>query len=109
MQASVSESRFITMGPRLLSAVIAAVSLVAAVPVASAEAYPSRPLTIVVPFSAGGVTDTVARILAERMRVSLGQPVIIENITGAGGTIGIGRVVVPADDGDTARLGVLTQ
>jgi tripartite-type tricarboxylate transporter receptor subunit TctC len=107
VQASVSESRFITMSPRLLSAVIA-VSLVAAAPVASEEAYPSRPLTIVVPFSAGGVTDTVARILAERMRVSLGQPVIVENITGAGGTLGVSRVVRAAADGYTASLGDLT-
>jgi len=54
---------------------------------ARAQAYPSRPITIVVPFSAGGPTDTLARILAERMRGPLGQSVIIENPTGAGGTI----------------------
>jgi tripartite-type tricarboxylate transporter receptor subunit TctC len=57
---------------------------------ARAQAYPSRPITIVVPFSAGGPTDTLARILAERMRGPLGQSVIIENPTGAGGTIGTG-------------------
>jgi tripartite-type tricarboxylate transporter receptor subunit TctC len=56
------------------------------------QAYPTRPITMVVPFPAGGPTDTVGRIVAERMRVSLGQPIIIENVTGAGGTIGVGRV-----------------
>src|SRR5262249_14328985 len=59
---------------------------------ARAQAYPSRPVTIVVPYPAGGPTDTLARILAERMRAPLGQPVIIENPTGAGGAIGTGRV-----------------
>src|SRR5262249_46208382 len=66
---------------------------------ARAQAYPSRPITIVVPFSAGGPTDTLARILAERMRGPLGQSVIIENPTGAGGTIGTGRVARAAPDG----------
>jgi tripartite-type tricarboxylate transporter receptor subunit TctC len=53
-----------------------------------AQSYPSRPITIVVPFAAGGGTDVVGRIIAERLRVSLGQPVIIENVTGANGSIG---------------------
>jgi tripartite-type tricarboxylate transporter receptor subunit TctC len=61
---------------------------------ARAQAYPSRPITIVVPYPAGGPTDTLARILAERMRGALGQSVIIENPTGAGGTIGT-RVRLP--------------
>src|SRR5215475_14548916 len=59
---------------------------------ARAQAYPSRPITIVVPFPAGGPTDTLARILAEHMRTLLGQSVIIENVSGAGGSIGVGRV-----------------
>jgi tripartite-type tricarboxylate transporter receptor subunit TctC len=59
---------------------------------ATAQAYPTRPITIVVPYPAGGPTDTLARILAEHLRVSLGQPVIIENVSGAGGSIGVGRV-----------------
>jgi tripartite-type tricarboxylate transporter receptor subunit TctC len=64
----------------------------------SAQVYPSRPITIVVPFAAGGPTDTIARILAERMRQSLGQPVIVEDVGGAGGTIAAGRVArAPAD------------
>ena len=65
----------------------------------TAQVYPSRPITIVVPFAPGGVTDVIARSLADRMRGSLGQPLIIENMTGAGGTIGVGRVARAAPDG----------
>src|SRR5215470_14801365 len=72
---------------------------------ARAQAYPSRPVTIVVPYPAGGPTDTLARILAERMRAPLGQPVIIENPTGAGGAIGTGRVARAAPDGYMVILG----
>lgn len=73
---------------------------------ASAQvAYPSKPLTIVVPYAAGGPTDAIARILAERMRVPLGQTVIVENTTGAGGTIGVGRVARSAPDGYTIGIG----
>src|SRR5262245_66665588 len=64
-----------------------------------AQAYPMRPITIVVPFPAGGPTDTLARILAEHMRTLLGQSVIIENVSGAGGSIGVGRVARAAPDG----------
>ena len=69
-----------------------AVALSAFPRAALAQAYPSKPIVIVVPYAPGGPTDTIARILAERMRVSLGQTVIVENTTGAGGTIGVGRV-----------------
>ncbi|TMJ34581.1 MAG: tripartite tricarboxylate transporter substrate binding protein BugD [Alphaproteobacteria bacterium] len=72
---------------------------------ASAEPFPSRPLTIIVPFPAGGPTDTLARILSERMRVSLGQPVIIESVTGAGASIGVVRAAQAAPDGTTVILG----
>src|SRR5262252_4338908 len=75
------------------------------IPSATAQSYPSRPLTMVLPFAAGGPTDTLARILAERMRTSLGQPVIIENVPGAAGTLSIGRVVRAAPDGYTLSLG----
>ena len=72
---------------------------------AQAQVYPSRPVTIIVPFPAGGPTDTLGRILSERMRVSLGQPVVVENITGAGATIGVGRAVSAAPDGHTVVIG----
>jgi tripartite-type tricarboxylate transporter receptor subunit TctC len=75
--------------------------------VAGAQAYPSRPITMVVGFAAGGPTDTGARILAERMKASLGQPVIVENVTGANGSIGVGRVVRAAPDGYTLSIGDL--
>ncbi len=72
---------------------------------ARAQAYPSRPITIVVPFPAGGPMDSLARILAEHMRRSLGQPVIIENVSGASGSIGVGRVARAAPDGHTVSIG----
>ena len=64
--------------------------------IAQAQDYPSRPITVVVPFPAGGPTDTLARILADGMKTALRQPVIIENISGAGGSVGVGRVAVGA-------------
>ena len=74
---------------------------------AKAENYPSRPITIIVPFAAGGPTDALARILGDRMRQSLGQPIIVEDVTGAGGTIGVGRAVHAAPDGYTLSIGHL--
>jgi len=74
---------------------------------ASAQVYPSRPITMVVPLAAGGPLDTLARILAEPMRASLGQPVIVENVTGAAGTVGTGRVARSAPDGYTFGMGFL--
>jgi tripartite-type tricarboxylate transporter receptor subunit TctC len=73
--------------------------------VAPAQTYPSRPVTIVVPYPAGGPTDTLARILAEHMKGSLGQPVIVENVTGAAGSIGVARVARAAPDGYTLSIG----
>jgi tripartite-type tricarboxylate transporter receptor subunit TctC len=72
-----------------------------------AQAYPSRPITMIVPFPAGGPLDTIARITAEGMRGSLGQPIIIENVSGAGGTLGVGRVARSAGDGYTLSAGFL--
>ncbi len=72
---------------------------------AEAQTYPSKPLTMVVPFAAGGPTDTIARIMAEGMRRSLGQTVVVENTTGAAGTIGVGRVARAAPDGYTVGIG----
>jgi tripartite-type tricarboxylate transporter receptor subunit TctC len=79
--------------------------LVAGVTVAQAQNYPSRPITLVVPFPPGGSTDAAARIMAERMRAPLGQPVVIENVGGAGGSIGVGRVARAAPDGYTFDIG----
>ena len=82
-----------------------AVALPAASRIVWAQTYPTRPITIMVAFPPGGATDVIARNLAERMKVSLGQPVIIENVTGAGGTIATGRVVRAAPDGYTLSIG----
>jgi tripartite-type tricarboxylate transporter receptor subunit TctC len=73
--------------------------------VADAQVYPSRVITIVVPLPPGGATDTLTRLLAEHMRGSLGQPVIVENVPGAGGTLGVGRVARAAGDGYTLSIG----
>jgi tripartite-type tricarboxylate transporter receptor subunit TctC len=72
-----------------------------------AQDYPTRPITIVVPFPAGGPTDTLARIFGERLKLTLGQPLIVENVTGASGSIGVGRVAKAAADGYTLSIGHL--
>lgn len=90
---------------RLLRIAAACALLLAATTVASAQAYPSRPITMVVPFAAGGPVDTVARILSEPMRASLGQSIIVDNVTGAAGSIGVGRVARAAPDGYTLSIG----
>lgn len=72
---------------------------------AFAQSWPARPITLVVPFAAGGPVDTVARILSEPMRKALGQTVIVENTTGAAGTIGVGRVARATPDGYTLSIG----
>ncbi len=74
---------------------------------ANAENFPSHPITLVVPFAAGGPTDAMARILADRMKTSLGQNILIENVTGAAGSLGVGRVVRAAPDGYTVSIGHL--
>jgi tripartite-type tricarboxylate transporter receptor subunit TctC len=75
---------------------------------ASAQAYPSKPITVIVPFAAGGATDVLARFLGERLRAILGQPIIIENVTGAGGSIGVTRLVRAPADGYTIEMGTST-
>ena len=89
----------------ILAAIASTVLAAAAVAPASAQSYPNRPITIIVPFAAGGPTDVLARVLGERMRAALGQPVLIENVTGAGGSIGVGRVVSAPPDGYTISIG----
>ena len=71
----------------------------------AAEPFPNRPVTLVVPYAAGGGTDVLGRILAERMRLTLGQPVVVENVTGAAGNVGVGRVARATPDGYTVVLG----
>src|SRR6478672_10296306 len=75
---------------------------------AVAQTYPSKPITMIVPFAAGGATDVLARFLGERMRAILGQTVVVENVTGAGGSIGVGRAVRAPADGYTLELGTST-
>src|ERR1700687_576158 len=74
---------------------------------AVAENFPSHPITIVVPFSAGGPSDAMMRIMAERIKVTLGEPLLIENVTGAGGSLGVGRTVRSPPDGYTIGFGHL--
>ena len=90
---------------RLITAAIVAV--LTGSTLASAQTFPSRPITIIVPFAAGGPTDALARIIGDRMRQTLGQPIVVEDVTGAGGTIGVGRAVHAAPDGYTLSIGHL--
>jgi tripartite-type tricarboxylate transporter receptor subunit TctC len=87
---------------RLVAGALAGLAMAGA---ALAQPYPNKPITMVVPFAAGGPTDTLARILGERLRQSLGQTIVIENTTGAAGSIGVGRVVRAAPDGYTVGIG----
>jgi len=96
-----------TMKTRTLLSLMAIILVAASGGRTSAQVYPSRPITMVVPLAPGGPLDTLARILAEPMRVSLGQPVIVENVTGAAGTVGTGRVARAAPDGYTFGMGFL--
>ena len=89
---------------RLVLAVLATLAFGGA---ALAQNFPSRPITIIVPFSAGGPSDAMARILAERMKVTLGEAVLVENVTGAGGSIGVGRAAKSPPDGYTISFGHL--
>jgi tripartite-type tricarboxylate transporter receptor subunit TctC len=86
---------------------VVAASMVAPVASALAQNYPSRPITIISPYAVGGTTDLIGRIMAERMQAALGQPVIVENVTGANGTIGVGRVAGAPGDGYTLDVGQL--
>ena len=80
----------------------------AGIPGASAQSYPSRAVTLIVPFPAGGITDIIARIVADGLRNSLGQPVVVENVGGAGGTIGLTKLVRATPDGYTIGIGQWT-
>src|SRR6187549_4293382 len=94
---------------RRLLTILAAILLGAAsTSIAAAQNYPTRPVTMIVPFPAGGATDTLARFLAEQMRPILGQPVVIENVGGAAGSLGVGRAVRSTADGYTLSIGTST-
>jgi tripartite-type tricarboxylate transporter receptor subunit TctC len=87
--------------------ILAAIAMLVFGSVAAAQNFPSRPITIIVPFSAGGPSDAMARILAERMKVTLGETLLVENVTGAGGSVGVGRAVRSPPDGYTISFGHL--
>jgi len=89
----------------LLAALLAAAAGIAG---ARADTFPSKPVTMIVPFPAGGITDIVARLVGEKMRTSLGQPVIAENVGGAGGTLGVTRLFRSPPDGYTIAIGQWT-
>jgi len=93
---------------KLLTVMVATLLGLGSSGIADAQGYPARPITMIVPFPAGGATDTLARFLGEKMRRILGQPVIIENIAGAAGSIGVGRAVRSPADGYTLSIGTST-
>jgi tripartite-type tricarboxylate transporter receptor subunit TctC len=93
---------------RWLTVTVATLVFLAWADMAAAQNYPTRAMTMIVPFPAGGATDTLARFLAEKMRAVLGQPVIIENVAGAAGSLGVGRAVRSAADGYTLSIGTST-
>jgi tripartite-type tricarboxylate transporter receptor subunit TctC len=83
----------------------AALGVALSVSATQAQDYPSRPITLVVPLGIGGSTDVIARIMADGLRNTLGATIVVENVTGAGGTIGVGRVARSAPDGYTIGIG----
>jgi tripartite-type tricarboxylate transporter receptor subunit TctC len=93
---------------RHMTAMLAALFAFGWTGIVAAQPYPARNLTMIVPFPAGGATDTLARYLAEQMRGILGQPIIIENVAGAAGSIGVGRAVRAPADGYTLSIGTST-
>jgi tripartite-type tricarboxylate transporter receptor subunit TctC len=92
---------------RRLFAAVAAIAVVAGAIDAAAQTYPSKSITIIVPFAAGGPSDALARIMGDRMKSSLGQSFLVENVTGAAGSIAVGRAVKSAPDGYTVSFGHL--
>jgi tripartite-type tricarboxylate transporter receptor subunit TctC len=88
-----------------MKALLAAFAVFLGIPAASGQTYPSRPITMVVPFAAGGPVDTIARLVAVPMGRTLGQTVVVEDVVGAAGTIGVGRVARAAPDGYTLSIG----
>jgi tripartite-type tricarboxylate transporter receptor subunit TctC len=93
---------------KMLGVALAALLAPASTETVFAQAYPARPITMIVPFPAGGATDTLARFLAENMRPALGQSIVIENVAGAAGSLGVGRAVRAGGDGYTLSIGTST-
>jgi tripartite-type tricarboxylate transporter receptor subunit TctC len=89
------------MKRRDLLAAVGAAGLAGVAPAARAQAYPTKPITVIVPFAAGGPTDALARVVCQKMSEILGQQLVVENIGGAGGTIGVNKVAKAANDGYT--------
>src|SRR3989454_398282 len=92
-------------GQNMKTLLVAVAVLAGSIPAASGQTFPSRPVTLIVPFAAGGPVDTIARILSVPMGKTLGQPVLVESVTGAAGTLGVGRVARAAPDGYTLSIG----
>jgi tripartite-type tricarboxylate transporter receptor subunit TctC len=90
---------------RVAAAIASGWLLSASISFAQAPSFPTHPITVVVPFPAGGPTDALLRVLSDRMRASLGQPLIVENVSGATGSIAVGRVVQAQPDGYTVSIG----
>jgi tripartite-type tricarboxylate transporter receptor subunit TctC len=93
---------------KLLALMVAGIIGLASTGMAKAQSYPAHPITMIVPFAAGGPTDTLARILAQRMTVKLGQSIVVENVSGASGSIAVGRVARASPDGYTLSIGNIT-
>src|ERR1700686_4783207 len=92
---------------RFLILAAGATALPAISRVVTAQTYPSRPITMIVPYPAGGISDTIGRIVVERMQERLGQRILIENVGGADGSIGVGRAARARPDGYTISLGLM--
>src|SRR6266511_5802826 len=92
-------------GQNMKTLLVAVAVLAGSIPAASGQTFPSHPVTLIVPFAAGGPVDTIARILSAPMGKTLGQPVLVESVTGAAGTLGVGRVARAAPDGYTLSIG----
>jgi tripartite-type tricarboxylate transporter receptor subunit TctC len=93
---------------RFLTLAAGAAALPAISRIASAQTYPTRPITLIVPFPAGAPMDVIGRLVGERMRATLGRPIIVENVSGADGSVGTGRAARARPDGYTLDLGSMT-
>src|SRR5215510_3059359 len=102
---SMRSTRFERGAPNMRRAFFGALAYASLTCMSAAQPYPTRPITLIVPYGAGGPLDILTRIVSERMRVSLGQPIVIDNVTGASGVIGVGRVVRADPDGYTVSVG----